>query len=70
MMDETVPTMAAVPKGDSEEFQLTDQELRLIRNFRALKAGARDMLVDLSEQYKRTLPAEAPSLQLVRSTGR
>jgi hypothetical protein len=69
-MDETVPTMAAVPKGDNEEFHLTGQELRLIRNFRALKAGARDMLVDLSEQYKRTLPAEAPSLQLVRSTGR
>lgn len=64
MVDETVPSIAvAISNGD--EFQLTARERRLILNFRALKGGAQVMLLDLTEQYKRTLPAERAKLKLL-----
>lgn len=67
MLDETVPRVVATAKIDNDGFQLTGRELRLIRNFRAVKPGAQEMLLDLSEQYKRTLPATPPVLRLLRS---
>jgi hypothetical protein len=68
MVEKTVLEVAIAPKTDNIDFQLTVQELRLIRNFRTLKVGAKEMLVDLSEQYTRTLPADRPDLRLVRPT--
>lgn len=67
MVDETAPSLAVAIKYHNPEFQLTNKELRLIRNFRAMKESAKDMLVDLSEQYRRTLPAEPVRLRLLRS---
>lgn len=67
MVDETVPSLAVVTRHQSSDFQLTSKEMRLIRNFRSLKESAKDMLVDLSDQYCRTLPAEPVRLKLLRS---
>lgn len=64
MIDETVPNLAVVA-SNNDEHQLTAREQRLIRNFRAVKGGAQEMLLDLSDQYKRTLPAERVKLELL-----
>lgn len=64
MVDETVPSMTVAVSND-DEYQLTARERSLIRNFRTLKGGAQEMLLDLSEQYKRTLPAERAKLKLL-----
>jgi hypothetical protein len=65
MHDEVAPKLVVASKNDNDEFQLSSRERVLIRNFRAMKGSARDMLVDLSEQYKRTLPAEPVKLRLL-----
>lgn len=44
---------------------LIAQERQLISNFRAAAACAKTMLVDLSVQYKRALPATPVALTLV-----
>ena len=67
MLDEIVSKLGVVPKTDSEDFPLTSRERRLVRNFRAMKSTAQEMLLDLSDQYKRTLPAAPVKLQLLRS---
>lgn len=54
-------------KTGGDDFQLTSSERRLIQNFRAMKGTARDMMLDLSEQYRRTLPAVPVSLRLLRT---
>jgi hypothetical protein len=46
---------------------LTSQERQLIANFRATKTSARQFLVDMSAEYKRTLPAEPVRLTLAHS---
>lgn len=65
MSDEVAPKLVVTPKNDNDEFQLSSREQVLIRNFRAMKGSARDMLVDLSEQYRRTLPAAPTKLRLL-----
>lgn len=65
MPDETMPTLAIATKNDNDDFQLTWRERKLISNFRAMKRSAQDAMVDLSEQYKRTLPAAPVKLALV-----
>ena len=67
MLDETVPMMTLARKTDDAEFQLSSREQILIRNLRAMKSSAGDMLVDLSEQYVRTLPAKPVKLRLLRT---
>lgn len=67
MPDETMPNMVLVAENDNDDFQLTPRERRLISNFRATKWSAQEMLVDLSEQYMRTLPAVPVKLALVRA---
>lgn len=65
MLDDTLPRLGIVSKTDNDNFQLSSSERRLIRNYRAMKAGAQGMLVDLSEQYMRTLPAVPAKLRLL-----
>ena len=67
MPDKTVPTIS-IAAANEDEFQLDARERKLIRNFRAMKSSAKEMLVDLSEQYKRTLPATPTKLCLVGAT--
>lgn len=67
MLDETLTMMTLARKPDNAEFQLSSREQILIRNFRAMKPSAGDMLVDLSEQYVRTLPANPVKLRLLRT---
>lgn len=59
-----VPLAVICEYGD---LQLTAKERHLIMNFRAMKVSAKDMLLDLSDQYKRTLPAAPVELRLLRS---
>jgi DNA primase catalytic subunit len=59
MQDETIRKASPVIISDNDELQLTADERRLILNFRTVRACAQEMLVDLSAQYKRTMPAEA-----------
>lgn len=66
MQQDTKNTMEAVP-GSGEQLILTSDERRLIANFRKLKAAAKTMLLDLSFIYLRTLPADRPRVQLVRT---
>jgi hypothetical protein len=56
--------LQAVDNGN-DDLHLTDEERRLILNFRAVEACAQEMLVDLSGQYKRTLPAAPVCLRVV-----
>jgi hypothetical protein len=65
MLDKTTPQMR-IAASVEDEFHLDAREQRLIRNFRAAKESAKEMLVDLSDQYKRTLPAARVKLQLLR----
>jgi hypothetical protein len=65
MLEEMMPTVALAVQNDDANFQLTDGERKLISNFRAMKRVAQDAMVDLSEQYKRTLPALPVKLTLV-----
>jgi len=67
MLDETVPMMTLARKADDADFQLSSREQILIRNLRAMKSSAGDMLIDLSEQYVRTLPATPVKLRLLRA---
>ena len=57
----TTPTKVIDGQG------LTAQERQLISNFRAARASARQFLVDMSAEYKRTLPAEPVQLKLAHS---
>jgi hypothetical protein len=54
-----------VAKVVNAALQLTDEERQLINNFRAMKSCAKEMLVDLSSEYRRTLPAVRVHLTLV-----
>lgn len=65
MLDEIAPKVVVVSKSDNDEFQLTVRERALLQNFRAMRESAKVMIVDLSEQYRRTLPAAATKLLLV-----
>lgn len=67
MLDDTIPTLGLVPKTDNDNFHLTSRERRLVRNFRGMKGTAQEMMLDLSEQYIRTLPAAPVKLRLLRS---
>jgi hypothetical protein len=53
--------------SEHDDLHLTAKERRLILNFRATKVSAKEMLLDLSDQYKRTLPAEPVKLRLLGS---
>lgn len=65
MPDETMPTVVLAAENENEDFQLTWRERKLISNFRAMKKVAQDAMVDMSEQYKRTLPVTPAKLTLV-----
>lgn len=65
MPNEMTPKLVVATKNENNDFQLTSQERRLIANFRAMRKGAQSMFVEMSEQYKRTLPAEPVKLQLL-----
>jgi hypothetical protein len=65
MMEKTGPKVAIAPKTDNDGFQLSSRERSLISSFRAMKGSAQGMLLDLAEQYKRTLPAEPVKLRLL-----
>lgn len=67
MLDDTTPMLGLVPKTDNDDFHLTNGERRLVRNFRAMKGSAQEMMLDLSEQYRRTLPAAPVKLRLLGS---
>jgi hypothetical protein len=67
MMDKTVPRVEIASKTDNDSFQMSSRERSLISNFRAMKGSAQGMLLDLAEQYKRTLPAEPVKLRLLTS---
>ncbi len=69
MPDEMMPNVVLAAENHSDEFQLTGREQKLISNFRAMKKVAQDAMVDLSEQYKRTLPAVPTKLTLVGISG-
>lgn len=64
MSDEMMPKPVNLTKNDNDNFQLTARERRLISNFRAVRASAQNMLFDLSEQYKYTLPAAPVTPQI------
>jgi hypothetical protein len=51
--------------GNGGEVQLTARERQLINNFRALAPCAKDLMLDLSAEYKRTLPAAPVKLTLM-----
>jgi hypothetical protein len=57
MQDDTVRKAPLAAIVGSDDLQLTAEERRLILNYRAMKACAQEMLVDISGQYKRTMPA-------------
>lgn len=42
---------------DNAGFQLTGQEVRLIRNYRAMEGIAQQTFVDISEEFALSLPA-------------
>jgi len=65
MLDDEKTQIGLVYEGDTDEFQLTGRERHLIRNFRAMKGSAQEMLFDLSAQYMRTLPATPVKLRLL-----
>lgn len=65
MLDDTAPTLGLVVKADNNDFPLTSGERRLVCNFRAMKGTAQEMMLDLSEQYRRTLPAVPVKLRLL-----
>jgi hypothetical protein len=65
MMEKSVRNVEMVLKTDNAGFQLSGQERSLISNFRAMKGSAQGMLLDLAEEYKRTLPAEPVKLRLL-----
>lgn len=66
MREEIAPTVRVVTHNDIDDLRLSGRERRLIDNFREMKESARDMLVDLSDQYRRTLPAKRVELRLLR----
>jgi hypothetical protein len=57
-----------VTRVSNADLQLTGVERQLIANFRATAACAKDMLVDLSHEYARTLPAAPVRLSIVART--
>jgi hypothetical protein len=65
MFDDAAQPLSLVASAEPSTNDLSADERRLIRNYRAVKAAAQSMLVDLSEQWAKTLPAERPSLRLV-----
>lgn len=65
MQDDIVRKSLLVVAADNDELLLSAAERRLILNFRAVRGGAKDMLLDLSDQYARTLPAASVSLRLL-----
>lgn len=66
MRDETVPKKVVAADEEVDSMQLSGPERRLITNFRATKDSAREMLIDLSEHYRRTLPAKRIELRLLQ----
>jgi hypothetical protein len=65
MLDDDKPQIGLVYEAEADDFQLTGRERHLIRNFRAMKGSAQEMLFDLSAQYMRTLPAAPVKLRLL-----
>jgi len=65
MLEDDKPKIGLAYETDADDFQLTGRERHLIRNFRAMKGNAQDMLFDLSGQYMRTLPATPVRLRLL-----
>jgi hypothetical protein len=65
MVDE-IASPRVVVDNQSVDIVLTSRERRLISNFRAVEAAGQDMLLDLSAQYVRTLPATTVKLSLLR----
>ena len=66
MREEIAPTGVATLRSYDDELQLSSRERRLLTNFRQMKESAREMLVDLSDQYRRTLPEKRAELRLLR----
>jgi hypothetical protein len=65
MQDDTIRKAPLVVVSDNDELQLTANERRLLLNFRAVRTSAKEMLLDLSDQYARTLPAAPVGLRLL-----
>lgn len=65
MPDETMPKLVLAAENDNDDFQLTSQERRLVSNFRAMRRSAQCVFVEMSENFKRTTPAEPVKLQLL-----
>jgi hypothetical protein len=65
MPDETMPTLVIATENDNDEFQLTSQERRLLSNFRSMKRSAQSVFIEMSENFKRTIPAEPVKLRLL-----
>jgi hypothetical protein len=57
MVGDTAPKLIRATRSDNEEFQLTGQEVRLIRNYRAMEHVAQETFVDISEEFALSLPA-------------
>lgn len=64
-MREEMAFGTAVADEHDEELELSDSERRLIDNVRMMKESAQEMLLDLSEQYRRTLPMRRVELRVV-----
>lgn len=65
MLDDDKPMIGLAYETDTDDFQITGRERHLIRNFRAMKGSAQEMLFELSAQYMRTLPATPVKLRLL-----
>jgi hypothetical protein len=57
MPDKMTPESLAADGDDNDSFPLTVREKRFISNYRAMRVTAQEMLFNLSEQYRYTLPA-------------
>jgi hypothetical protein len=69
MQNETKKIAALAPMITDKALILTSDERKLIENYRRLRRSAQNMLVDLSDQYTRTLPAEPFRFALVPAAG-
>ncbi len=67
MADDTTSGGAAVEDQLGAYVHLSGSEQRLIANYRHMKDSAQEMLLDLSAQYRRTLPATPVRLRLLRA---
>lgn len=62
---EDLPYTYVTATPTSNDQVLSAQELRVIKNMRIMKPVARQMILDVSTEYARTLPVSRPELRLV-----